>query len=132
MPKRTLLISSGIVLSLLFVCVGYYVLGLYKLYPLFSPPKGAILDWVIKFMSDPACQQPCWEGITPGKTHITDVSAIASQILRVTRVTLPVSVLGNSTQVDWYITSSTNEPDYWCSAYARDSKSVVSMVRLQI
>lgn len=36
--------------------------------------------WFTEWLTNPVCQPPCWEGITPGKTTITDTQKILSEL----------------------------------------------------
>jgi hypothetical protein len=36
--------------------------------------------WFTEWLNNPVCQPPCWEGITPGKTTITDTQKILIQL----------------------------------------------------
>jgi hypothetical protein len=37
--------------------------------PLFAPPRNA---WLVRWLSAPTCQPPCWEQITPGVTTLDE------------------------------------------------------------
>lgn len=91
--------------------------------------------WVDKLINDPTCELPCWENITPGETHIQEVRPLLSQIAGVINIIGPRNVSQRSAYMamEWYMAANKAEhPNYWCTAYAKDANSVISMLDLGI
>jgi hypothetical protein len=40
----------------------------------FQPPKYPSYEWVNLLITDPVCESPCWENITPGETEISTIT----------------------------------------------------------
>jgi hypothetical protein len=50
------------------------------LFPSKTPTPAARHAWVTKWLENPACLPPCWEGITPGVTTITETFSILQKM----------------------------------------------------
>jgi hypothetical protein len=137
MVKRILLIvGMGVALTMLVCCVAFFALELYKPFPLFPPEKGPMPYWVDKMIHDPACDLPCWENITPGETLIEEVPSLLFQIPQAKRISGPWNFDGGRSshvKIEWFMAADkVDQPDFWCSAYAKDSNAVVSILDLHI
>jgi hypothetical protein len=66
-------------------------------------------EWVTKWFTNPTCQPPCWENITPGQTQIDDVAAIFTNLKEIKNYSNPhKGPFGESRQMDWKFDQSSD------------------------
>ena len=54
-----------------------------------TTPASPKLPWIERWLSNPVCQPPCWEGITPGETTAKEAHKKLSTLPDVERMWLP-------------------------------------------
>ena len=85
------------------------------------PPPVWLTDW----WQNPVCQPPCWYGITPGITTITDTAKILSELPWVKITYGPARPLdtGSDMQLDWVA----KQPDHVGGLVASDDQGKITV-----
>jgi hypothetical protein len=58
-------------------------------------------SWVEKWIKSPGCLAPCWEGITPGKTNLSDVPALLETTDGFRQITRNKEILIGQDCIEW-------------------------------
>lgn len=91
---RMMIISSIIGVAFLSSCsrIAFWV----------TPTPKPLSGWITKWLTNPTCQPPCWEHLTPGETNINESVKVIEQIPDVTITHFPYSDKPwGFRQVDW-------------------------------
>lgn len=78
------------------------------LFPSKTPTPAARHAWVTKWLENPACLPPCWEGITPGVTTITETFSILQKMPGVSKTENTRGKL-TGIPIRWYFNQSGGE-----------------------
>jgi hypothetical protein len=66
--------------------------------------------WTKKWLTHPSCQPPCWEGITPGVSTITDTLQIVRSMPGIKDLNGPLQYPNsNAQEVKWHFIDTLNE-----------------------
>jgi hypothetical protein len=76
-----------------------------------TPTPVPLSIWITKWLMQPSCKPPCWEGIIPGVTTITDTLKIVGNMPGIMYLKGPLLSFPNSNQkeVDWHFVNTFNE-----------------------
>lgn len=107
-PGRILLwwdqMRSHPIRTILFVSLALLVSCSVALY-LNRPSPELRSEWINKWLENPACQLPCWENITPGRTTISEAKEQLSKIANITNIR--VSTINPwGTEISWNFENS--------------------------
>jgi hypothetical protein len=91
------------------LCVFLFVLCLAACNPGVSGRGQALPPWTHHWLqSNAACRAPCWEGITPGQTQLTQASSLLSHNPLIQSTTIfTSSVAPDQSEIDWQWGTST-------------------------
>lgn len=69
---------------------------------MFIPEEVPLSEWMTKWLEDPTCQIPCWEGLTPGVTQIDDGAEILRNKPFIKTLKNPIyGPVGDIRQISW-------------------------------
>jgi hypothetical protein len=115
--------------SLLIVCSIWAVITVKSIYatPTLSPRR----EWVNKWLYDPTCQPPCWEGITPGVTSIDDVPKLLANVPGIWVTTPPTHYsFGSSESIEMQWRLAENAADSGLAEASDEQSRLVSYMIL--
>jgi hypothetical protein len=94
-----LILKTASIRTISFVSLALLVSCSVALY-LYRPSPEPRSEWLNKWLETPACQLPCWENITPGKTTISEAKERLFQIANITNIHgSTINTLG--TELSW-------------------------------
>lgn len=86
------LISSALILSCATIQIGTPT----------STPTPYYASWIVRWLNNPACKSPCWEGITAGMTQTGDVSKLLQPVPEITNLQGPMpSPITGDKKISW-------------------------------
>lgn len=87
-------------------------------------------SWVEKWIKSPGCLAPCWEGITPGRTKLSDVPSMLEKMDGFQQITRDKEILIDQDCIEWAMKGNDSGMAFGlvCSDVSRNP--VVQEVRL--
>ncbi len=94
-----------------FSCWRLYI-GLFIPRSAYIPKTSGIRPvWVDKMLRSPTCELPCWENITPGVTHLTEVQNLLEQVPGVAITNASFERGAGYWRTEWLMDSDSNTKD---------------------